>query len=116
MRRLRIAYGSARMRRGIGQIDQSKTKCIGSFSEGLRRAANRHRVQLCRPKCGQNRRPIKAFGFITQPRQVNHDRLPTEKIRLLLAHPLKRFLQGRRRRLPKQRAQRGGFESFEFDG
>jgi hypothetical protein len=73
-------------------------------------------MQLRRAKSSQNRRPIQIFGVIAKPRQVNHDGLPTKEIRLLLAHPLKRFPQRRRGGLSKHRTQRGCFESFEFDG
>jgi hypothetical protein len=73
-------------------------------------------MQLRRPKGRQNRRPIQILGVVAEPCQVDHNRLPPKKIRLLLAHPFKRFLQRRRRGLPKHRTQRGCFESFEFDG
>jgi hypothetical protein len=49
-------------------------------------------MQLGRTKGTQNSRPIQAVGDIAEPSQVNQDRLPTKKIRLLLAHPLERFL------------------------
>jgi hypothetical protein len=49
-------------------------------------------MQLGRPKGTQNGRPIQTFGGVAEPCQINHHRLPTEKIGLLLAHPLERFL------------------------
>jgi hypothetical protein len=49
-------------------------------------------MQLGRPKGTQNGRPIQTFSGIAEPCQVNQDWLPTKKIRLLLAHPLERFL------------------------
>jgi len=71
---------------------QTERQRISHFPEGLVRTTNRDRMQVRRSESRQNRGPIEALAHIAQPGEVDYDRLPAKKIRLLLTHPIQGVL------------------------